>query len=809
MLRSVEEVLKIVGQAAQPPKPLLKVLQCYHYFVQQPFGDIAKPISVLDKLEIAELGKPDEPEIRVLLTHLVELLWYRSSNDGTWLRVVDSWIQRSPPELKSLFQSLRARLFLQTRLISPNGTFPVVNPADLETIHKDLALSRLWLFTLWQDGPELDRELERLNSNMSAEFHIARLVFDFHHRNRFFGGWGDPQEVGLTRRWLFTSSSPLLTFTEMREARLSRTLGQLFRRNEAGQATDRFHCFSLAMLCEVAALRAWDWVAWGKAVRSQSEAFLEVSRWESMPEGFSAQAVRLAVQSLSYKTKRDDALTRNAISRLEFASQQTLLELTESLLITYPLQRRGVFEIFQDLSDLLPMELWPRLAKWTAEYATQLEQHRHFNSPGVLLSFWIEMFPFAEKGSEVWEILLPVVFSEVRKLVAWSSEGCKVLTAWLLYAPIEFAKQLGNVVLSLEPVDLAVGGERLRILTAANEGRPELGLDLGSCAPARRVMGPSGESDTPPSKAGDAEKALYKGELLNFMKTAVVTLPAGPFDFAYISSEPINRFTWNEDDLPLVTQLVDTIENPKVFTNHLISLLDCLQTLVAKGPESYARSVLPHFGKWVENRPKGIDPTEQMKGPFATLRFTHSLQSNVQEGLGTVGFQLFWRLRTSSVQVIALWLQQSVLSPESKAVPVMVYTGIPTAAVANDAMRVEIVGACHMLLLHLWTRHKYDQQSGDCLADSLGYLGELFQGQVNSLIDWKASAGQQTLQLTLSKFSPLLCECGNSHHPDVRAALARMLKSIRNWTELPARFQVILSKLLSDNRARVRAACRS
>jgi hypothetical protein len=372
MLRTVSESLASFAKQGEPKEEIYQFLRCYHYLVEQPLVGIDDKVKLLSGINPQWLNSDCQVEDAVLLSHIIELIWYRGPGGSYWRSVAGSWASHSPSVVRKRLEELQTRLDLQTKLTSPDARNRPVERAALQDLPPGLPFAKLWGYLLYCDGAGLDGTVLKMNGTTPPESYAARLLFDFHHRNRFFGDFGEPQVIGLTRRRLFNESSPILTFTDAREAHLSETISRLHRLNQVGEAYTRFHGFRLSMLCEMAALQLWNWAAWGKSIEAQAEANLERCKWDAASPAVPAHAVRLMVQGVAYKRKDKDLLVRNAFDQLEFVSEPVLAQLVESLLNGYPIQLRNAYEALEDLGDLIPEKLWPVVARWCIGYADQI-----------------------------------------------------------------------------------------------------------------------------------------------------------------------------------------------------------------------------------------------------------------------------------------------------------------------------------------------------------------------------------------------------------------------------------------------------
>jgi len=807
MLRAVERTLGAIADAGRSDEKLSSLLRAYFYLVQQPLAEISEPLSAIDKFSFDAFPESDECEDLVLLTHVVELVWFRAPADGAWRTLLEKWLRICPNLYKKPLDEMKSRLTIQTQLTSPGGNFPHLSSETPVSLAGEPPLAKLWIQLMHKEARALDQTLEKLNAVTSPDSHLARLLFDFHHFNRIQGRFGDPQEVGLARRRLFTSSSPLLTFHELREAKLSEELGQLFRHSESGGASSRFHGFTLAMLCELAALRLWDWPAWCTSVQAQAEGFLEACRWAGTEAEMAAHGLKLAVQSVSYKPKEKDALIRNAISRLEFAREDVLADLGERVCSFYPLQKPDAFELLGDLSDLIPSKCWVNLAKWSVGFIEERRQGKHFGGPLTVLTSWCEILPFVEESSEIWTLLLPEALRQARHALVWRTEASGLWRAWFQNAPIDFTRQVGLEMLSVNTTDAGERDARSTILVSAEKVRPELagvfspGLFKFAATPLEKL---SCEAD-----AGDemraAAKKQYRSGLERLLKLAIPNAGATTFEFAFLSNSPIGQLAWDLEDIGLVRELTAAIDHPQLLARFVPNLLLCLQSLVQEGPKDFGEIILPRFCVWLENPPTSERPTRRPDGPFSTIQFHDSTGSEIPNALGWLGFHLRRKLGKVMDPILASWLHRSILNPEPRAIPIMLYAAIPAAASLPATARADLLATGQTLLLHLFSRHDTDERIGACLADALHYLAALLQREEHPLVQWNSDGGMEALAVIITKLTPILVACSRSTNPDVRACVAALIRNLAVWKELSNDLDETFKRLGTDNRARVRA----
>jgi hypothetical protein len=811
MLRTISEGLESFAKQGEPKEEIYQILRCYHYLVEQPLVGIDDKVKLLSGITPQWLSTDCQVEDAVLLSHIIELIWYRGPGGSYWRSLAGSWISHGPPVLRKRLEELQTRLELQTKLTSPDARNPPVERAALQDLPPGLPFAKLWGYLLYCDGAGLDGTVLKMNGTTPPESYAARRLFDFHHRNRFFGDFGEPQVIGLTRRRLFNESSPILTFTDAREAHLSETISRLHRLNQVGEAYNRFHGFRLSMLCEMAALQLWDWAAWRESIEAQAEANLERCKWDASRPEVPAHAVKLMVQCVAYKRKDKDSLVRNAFDQLEFVPEPVLAQLVESLLSGYPIQMRNAYEALEDLGDLIPERLWPVVARWSIGYADQMRKGLRFG-PATPLQFWEQILPFVSEESELWDLLLPEIEILAANPFTWQFDGKRLFRAWLLHAPLPKAKAVGEALLATETDDAHALDERQYLLLSTEEARKALSGSFW------RTLIKAAQSDlakldfvhfVPDSEAAKI-RAAAKPSVIQALR-AFITQSTPPSDakqiqFTSMSNGPLFDIEWSEGDLPLVTDLVSAIDSPRVLANNIPNLLLCLQSLAYVGPLSFAEATFERYTAWLASPPKGRDVHGTAGGPFSVVQFRDDSRAQLQKGLGWLSLQMNSKLGVKTDTAIVQWLERSALSPQPAAIPVMINLGMQIALRTDGPAQAEISAMCQNMLLELWSRRNFDTQAQEHLAQALRSLGQFLRENVSLHPAWKPETGQKAVQQLVTKLPDLLAHFGRSSHGPVRAAVATLLTSLKKWQPLSEPLEQMLATLARDNRTRVRFA---
>lgn len=810
MLHHVGKVRGDATKAGSASASLQHALKTYFWFVEQPLAILDKGGHLLKDFSFDWCRASDAVEDGVLITHLLELVWWSDRQGSDWLAVADDWLGRCPGEHREALEEFRDRLFLQARFTRPRVSFIRVAADELPQLPERYPLAKLWGNLLNGEAMALDDEIETLVSANRPNEIEARAVFDAHHWNRFVGNWGEEQAVGLTRRMLHASESPMLSFHQARQARRSALLGELYLRNSEDNAIERFSVFSLVRSEALTALRLWSWSDWADAIRAESHAAFEVCRWIPDKPGWAVFAILLSVRASSLKEAKDSAEFRRALSRLEFAPTELLAAFVAELLNTYLRQKRAAWDALEGLADLIPESCWEAVAGWQLEYLAEHKQGKDWG-PGIMtLSLWANLLPRQSAQSPLWQTLQPEALRLAAIPWVWRHEGRGFFLVWLEHAPLSLAIELGDVIAEVPDVDHHDQEGRAMVLGNAELQRPELSgryrerlfaqaRDIEQRSQLWPLMTEEQKADLKKEAKPHAVHALEA-----FLKHAAPR--AEPTQYHLPSGCPrlVDIVAWEIADLPLVEAALSAINNPGVMANCLPHLLDCLSCLVANGPSEFADRILPEVHHWLQKSPTGrLSKLSEMTGPFANVRLADLAGTgtpNLIVELGRVVSALLDRLGNRASDVFERWLRE-LAKPDA------------VAAVPN---------AVELCLLH--SSSLSSERGQVCL--------ECIRQPIHHVIA-RADVGPkdaQTLAVTLNKFSTILAKSSESHPAPglwepllasiddwmpslagnadarVRQAVAFLAKARLNAGTANPALVALVERLKGDNRARVRHA---
>lgn len=88
---------------------LLLVLRAYYFLIREPLANIDEQIRILTEMKFECLGDGNQCEDFVLLTHLLELVWFHGPIER-WQTLADDWIKRAPQWCNQVLQGLGFQL---------------------------------------------------------------------------------------------------------------------------------------------------------------------------------------------------------------------------------------------------------------------------------------------------------------------------------------------------------------------------------------------------------------------------------------------------------------------------------------------------------------------------------------------------------------------------------------------------------------------------------------------------------------------------------------------------------------------------
>ncbi len=804
----LREVLRQIPKRDEADQRIFTTLEAYFFLIEQPLLGGDQTFQRLNAIPPSSFGDEFQPESAELVTHLIELAWFHLVADDRWRKVAAEWVEKGPGWVKNVVGPVEERLMLQTRLTVPSKRHPPLSADAAASLRKVSDLAELWVLQLNGQNEVLLARIKQLSPRLSPDAYQWRLMADFWHMNRLFGG-GDSQNVWLARRRQMTTKFPVLFFHDRRELRMRELLAEVYRRRGPGSAYQRWGVLQLAMLHELAALRIWDFGMWREAVQAQSETLLEASQWmDAMPE-LTAQGLVIGVRAISLQSPEKDFLVQSAIQHVEFASEQVLQSLAEDLFWTYPTQGHTAAELFAVIGDLVPASLWLELAEWSVGYATRSRSGHQWGSKINPLEHWINIVPSLESASDAWKILGPEVIALGRISHCWRGKDSHLLYSWLAWAPIASARDLGQALVDVAATDLGDSFFRAKLICSVEDDRSELGKSFSAelfqraQLPEERLLLAEHLNDQSVNELTNEVHERTVRAIRSALQRAAPSTDAKDFSFGTFvpGLNVLKNWDGSED---LVRELIATINSPNVLQDWLPWLLSTLQILVADGPASVSQIVKPEIATWAKKLPSGRTIVGDVHGPFSIIQSTGTSAGDVAEMLGWLCFQILRQLNSAAHSEVREWLQQTLLNGYVEPMGVALYVSVILASQSSEDAILPILVAADATLLTLRTSMSNSVDARSTLADALWYIAGITRQQTSEFVDWR----NPVATLVLAWLTRLLCDYApiftKAPHPAVRAAFAAVVWNLSQWNPLSDELASSFERLKRDQRARVR-----
>lgn len=784
-------------------------LKCYDCLIAQPLSLDDDLITKLRSINWPECFIAYSPEVETLLSHILELVWFRDPASGKWKEIKQAWLQTASPWVNDCLDKISSRLEVQTRLTAPNKLVPVFQESAIEELRKHSTFAELWLLHLNGRAKELCVAIERLTPKVSADSHYWRVLGDFNYINSGPSNQNESAAVHLARRRRLSVDTPLLIFHDKREERINAMLGELFRTQSEGMASQRWGVFTLAMLHELSALRLWDYGMWRDAISAQSQAILESTQWTNDHPALSANGLINSIRSLTTRDPLKDILTRNAIDTLEFTTVEVLEDLAGQLIATYPKQKYNAAQLLEDLTDLLPSTVWEELAKWTISYSKESAARQTSGWKLGPATHWINVLMLLQPDSRVWSILQPEALAMSRMSTCWhGSETAGFIRRWLVFAPVVLAREVADSLFSHPEIDTTACLKRTILLIDFEKWRPEFkGLFT-----KRLIDNPKSLSEglvlarhLNVSDLVIRERNLRErmtASIRTTIKLATPSIETTQFTANFAGGVEIVE-NWMEDDIQVLKELIAAVNSKNVLQLYLPWLLRTIQLMVANGPPEFARIAQPHVSNWIGKLPQGRAIGSPTRGPFSAIQWG-SDSENIALSLGWLAFQLPRKIGAEANTDVITWIKVILLSGQTRPLEMAIYGSVIVALTSNPSRTAESLSLFETALVSLWTKSKNNQQADQTLASALDLLTSLIGSSSDSLINWNDKHAKRCFVQFLEIIEQYIPQFSRSPRADLRASVAAFLWHLNEREKLQKELISSFHNLKKDNRARVR-----
>lgn len=803
----MDDVFKSLEARDTREEPVLSVIRACLYMIEQPFADAASTAKELKKHAADWLTRETECEDVVLLTLAVELIWWHRPEGSEWRDTVRLWQSQTYTNVHQELEKTGFRLELQSRLLHGTG----ISDED-ETLLSSVEtgmLVKAWDTFLNGDWKALDDVLKQLSNISSFDSPFAVPLFHLHHLSRFYRNALEPQIIGLTRRKVQVAKTDM--FGEMRDGSFYRKLSQLWQMQGSYKgASERFHCFRIAMLNELSAIRGWDLAAWMDGVAQEHSAARELFRFENEP--FSSEIALWVVRSgvLSHTFKTDDRVLMRAIQMLDRASDEERAELVGFLLSARKYYWSDVLSAFSLLSDAIPESLLESTANW----CNTVYQILPFGtSPSRVLSIWRDVFGKTSDSDKLCSMVYPIAKMTAHDWRSWGDEEYG-LQEYMISAPIECALGIVDAMFSVTIPDhdsfyLRRWGmvyntalERREIAQACRKW-----LVSGAKRPAERLylsfLYPDFATGTE-SVEIQVQQQCRESAIGAAQAIAKRNQPSGVLGGG-IDHTMFGHINWPEPEPEMITILMSAVDAPFANSNEISSSLICLSKLVMKGHESHAKMVRKRFLSWLTISPKGTENAwSTRKGPLSAAQINTWGPEEIFIGLCHLAVAMYIRDRRSVAKPIANWIIRNSFVAPLKGNALFFYLTclISLSSAFTQADFLSCMQTCFM---------RSSQRTGEVPPDE-SKLPRLL-GQIKALLkpDSTEPARITIMQdskrrLLFKTLTSWLAICSRSDDALVRLEIAQIIDYWKHYETLPADLEVIADQLKRDARARVRSA---
>ena len=175
-------------------------LGIHNYLIEQPMSGGPELLGKLVALNWPAFFLQYSVEVETLVTHLIELVWFRAPSDGLWEDLAEAWEKSGPRWAVRTIQALRKRLGLQTRLTVPGQKYRFLPESARDELRSHSDLAELWLLDLHGRSKEVCAAVEQITADVSGDSHKWRVVGDFANLNGDSARDPESESVHLARR---------------------------------------------------------------------------------------------------------------------------------------------------------------------------------------------------------------------------------------------------------------------------------------------------------------------------------------------------------------------------------------------------------------------------------------------------------------------------------------------------------------------------------------------------------------------------------------------------------------------------------
>jgi len=812
MLFPVSEVIKNLQPKNKKEEELLRVLKSVFCLVEQSLDDSAKVIEELIKSKPIWVKYQTECEDSALLTLAVELVWWRNPEGENWLTLLNAWSNKLEALVKANLSNLFKRLVLQTSTLYPRFKFDKEKSPlnELEPIAQDLY--QAWESFLDCDYETLDKILRRMVGAISFESSHSLPVFYLHHFTRIQRKNSEAELAGLTRRRLQISSRKEALFVELRNLTFYKKLQHLWRDETPSKgATERFHCFRLAMLNQITALRAWDLASWFEAINQQHDAIRELLRFGNQDYAieFSIRAVQLSALSRSFK--KEDGFFNDAVQTIDKAPEESREMLILSLISMRRFMWPSVLDALSLISDAIPEKLFSPVAEWCVNYVNNPIQPFGSETSDAL-SLWTNIISYTPHSENICVIIHPIALKVAKTPLSWRS-AYEALIEYMINAHSDLAIEVGEKMFEVQIKDENFNSQRWEIIFRASLGHPELSQKFKKQLSATAKT-PLLEFRLPLLPFTDKRFQLTnEEEFRNWCREQVLSLSKEIIDrksekkaFGPGFNPRVLVFVdWPKLEKDLITAALTAIKASFVQNHEISALVICLAELIFRGQPTNIELIREDFFQWLNELPAGKRMTEkELGGPLSTFHMAFPGPEDIFVAFCHLVTAISTKDKARVGEKVTNWLLGNIFHSPIRANAQIFYLISLLGIVADFISEIDVVSSIQMLIMkaiQIAQKERMDYRSLERLLNRIAVLLRPDSKEPASLSKAVSNDRKLLLFKTLSSWVPGFV---NHNAAEVRARIAEILIYWKDHEELKSEFQELLEKLQSDPRARVR-----
>lgn len=775
-------------------------------------------------------------EDELLLSLIIEVLWYLEPQGEYWFSLCEKWIKQTvqadpSSSIRQALSHTRARLRVQRAIL-----FPVEEESPLNLIEEVYPrgeacclLAKAWFYFYhehWQDLERLIFQMVELIPFESEYFLSLQGLINMTRVQRSLVVQRDEGEAGrrdyfdqtpgVMRYQRVQLSRPTAIFYYQRGVFFDGLLAKAWRKQFASGHL-RAHALRLLILLKLEALRTWDLGAYLDTMKREKEFSLQLGLyWDPKGEyrgypDYLKNALLCAVKGLDANLRDCPELEKaeKVLETLPEASQ-LISELVKDLISGPPTEWPSALRIFGLLGDAVPEELLEEVARWSVEvYRTLMSSRYNWNAR--ILQFWKPIIEFHDISGRAWNELFPVFKDMVMKPFFWVS-NYELIKAVLVKAPLRQAQDLASSITAVAARDESEERDKYVILFNASLERADL-KDICVDYLRERIQAssdPSLEYDLSLLLDGESGKQMGSSEnacrsliekLEGFCKS-IEERDGKPFSIGVDIASDFRRVDWStvpEGTLDGILEKVATVIKgcPNILNIEVAELIEVLINICRTAPEGYRAKLAHLVAEWIKNPPRGKDFPGN-GGPFGNSLFTTNIQKPIDRALIALVVALYKEADASLRWKFRCWAVKQCISAEdfnlSHLCRLFIYILLMEE---GDAREQGYAG-----LMSTYARAYHGTGFAHCFKGALSILDQ--ENVEGGLSGWELLEKSPARDLVKEILFEWIKRTSKSSDPGEREACAVLVKRWIDKFGTPNELEGAAEGLRADPRARVR-----